>query len=488
MRIFLLCLLPGILLLASCPPLWNGIDAALYIICSPLQMYPHWPPLYPMFVGSVFKIGAILEQQSLSLSEPIKHFTDIALYTVVIVQHLLLAGGICFFLNSLPLTPRRRLYLTVLLIAISAPLYFHTHGVYSESLAIVFLFFMLGIVLRISENPGDKTLYTGYAAATLAMAFSRHPVVVCIPFLALFSLLSRRSPGTRPALCVGVSGAVCVLYFFLNFAFCKISGGPCVSSIGLGPAHRWILMGRENNGADREYLVSRLTKATDDPSLQKIIPLAFSAHDPWDDLLKGVAATLPAEQRNNAQAESQKLVNKLFRLYLFHPDWLLVSYIGGDAKTYLLSSHFSKLESPVSWMAKLIDWYPKSDFAPWYASLVEISPQTSEQIARFSSVAWKILAYSHFLSDGLLALLTSVLIWFGRGRDTSVRLCSFALSALAVALIHLLIVSIIIPYDVRYGLPHGALINAGFIAALANFFAAGSVRKSASSLSAAEYL
>ena len=165
---FLICALPSILLLLFVPPLMNYGDSASLLCGSLADNAAQRPLLYPCFVQYFVKTFG---------------FTNLAIYSILCLQHILVLAGASYMVLSVK-EPGQRVLLA--LMAVFANFFFLlNNGIYSESLDSGFLFFYFGTALRLTLQSNIENRAGLLVLSFVSVAF----MGLSNPYLLAFSVL-----------------------------------------------------------------------------------------------------------------------------------------------------------------------------------------------------------------------------------------------------------------------------------------------------------
>jgi hypothetical protein len=194
--------LPSLWFLARYLPFWKDIDATVQLIASVYDdNLLHFPPVYS-FLARVpfFVIDSLLNGHAPGIFER-QHPSLVAVYGLVVVQHVSLWIALRYFIFSFPARDTARGAITLLLASI-ASLYAFAHTGGSEAMTPITYFLVFGAGLRALLKRGTWRSWLIYTAAVFLAVGSRHInaiVLIWLPgtaiFLVLWSSLSPRLAG-----------------------------------------------------------------------------------------------------------------------------------------------------------------------------------------------------------------------------------------------------------------------------------------------------
>jgi hypothetical protein len=191
--------LPSLWFLARYLPFWKDIDATVQLIAPAYDdNLLHFPPVYS-FLARVpfFVIDSLLNGHAPGIFER-QHPSLVAVYGLVVVQHIGLWIALRYFLFSFPARDTARGAITLLLASI-ASLYAFAHTGGSEAMTPITYFLVFGAGLRALLKRATWRSWVIYTTAVFLAVGSRHInaiVLIWLPgtaiFLALWSFLSPR--------------------------------------------------------------------------------------------------------------------------------------------------------------------------------------------------------------------------------------------------------------------------------------------------------
>jgi hypothetical protein len=194
--------LPSLWFLARYLPFWKDIDATVQLIASVYDdNLLHFPPVYS-FLARVpfFVIDSLLNGHAPGIFER-QHPSLVAVYGLVVVQHVSLWIALRYFIFSFPARDTARGAITLLLASI-ASLYAFAHTGGSEAMTPITYFLVFGAGLRALLKRATWRSWLIYTAAVFLAVGSRHInaiVLIWLPgtaiFLVLWSSLSPRLAG-----------------------------------------------------------------------------------------------------------------------------------------------------------------------------------------------------------------------------------------------------------------------------------------------------
>ena len=180
---------PSLYLFLRFPPLWRDSDGfyQVYAAFSEFTIL-HWPPLYCFFARIPIALGQIINAlfcgqgfPGFQILPPI--FTDLGIYLLIFLQHVLLIGTLFFICISLTRSPLVR-SLIAGLFALSPPLYAFAHSVGSESLSniLTLLCAVLGYKCLCARAP-SRVLVFWFVAVLVATILTRHVNTILVGLL-----------------------------------------------------------------------------------------------------------------------------------------------------------------------------------------------------------------------------------------------------------------------------------------------------------------
>jgi hypothetical protein len=270
--------LPSLWFLARYLPFWKDIDATVQLIAPAYDdNLLHFPPVYS-FLARVpfFVIDSLLNGHAPGIFER-QHPSLVAVYGLVVVQHIGLWIALRYFLFSFPARDTARGAITLLLASI-ASLYTFAHTGGSEAMTPITYFLVFGAGLRALLNRATWRSWVIYTTAVFLAVGSRHInaiVLIWLPgtaiFLALWSFLSRgeiRSRRSRSFL--AITALVCGLLGLgaekvVSKALCHQFGIVERSSAGRTMSGRIATWVDRLSTDQKKALLNSVQRLTDDP-------------------------------------------------------------------------------------------------------------------------------------------------------------------------------------------------------------------------------
>ena len=190
--------LPSLWFLARYLPFWKDIDATVQLIAPAYDdNLLHFPPVYS-FLARVpfFVIDSLLNGHAPGIFER-QHPSLVAVYGLVVVQHIGLWIALRYFLFSFPARDTARGAITLLLASI-ASLYAFAHTGGSEAMTPITYFLVFGAGLRALLKRATWRSWVIYTTAVFLAVGSRHInaiVLIWLPGTAIFLALSKPTAG-----------------------------------------------------------------------------------------------------------------------------------------------------------------------------------------------------------------------------------------------------------------------------------------------------
>jgi hypothetical protein len=175
--------LPSLWFFARYLPFWKDIDATVQLIASVYDdNLLHFPPVYS-FLGRVpfFVIDSILSGHAPGIFER-QHPSLVAVYGLVVVQHIGLWIALRYFIFSFPARDIARGAIALLLASI-ASFYAFAHTCGSEAMTPVAYFLVFGAGIRALVGRAAWSSWVIYTAALFLAAGSRHINLILLIWL-----------------------------------------------------------------------------------------------------------------------------------------------------------------------------------------------------------------------------------------------------------------------------------------------------------------
>jgi hypothetical protein len=274
-------ILPSLWFLARYLPFWKDIDATVQLIAAVYDdNVLHFPPVYS-FLARVpfFVIDSLLNGHAPGIFER-QHPSLVAVYGLVVVQHIGLWIALRYFIFSFPARDIARGAVTLLLASIASFYAFaHTGG--SEAMTPITYFLVFGTGLRALLEKATWRSWVIYTTAVFLAVGSRHInaiVLIWLPgtaiFLALWSFLSpvenlkyrsrrSRSLTALTALLCGLLGLGAEKV--VSKVFCHQLGIVERSSVGRTMSGRIATWVDRLSADQKQALLNSVQRLTDDP-------------------------------------------------------------------------------------------------------------------------------------------------------------------------------------------------------------------------------
>ena len=206
-------IVPIYLLLIS-PPFLNYVDACVMFQSTISYNFPHWKPLYIVFVRGVNGLASATGFGEIFEIVPVKM---LSLYIIVIIQHICTMSAVLLFSWTVARTIAGRL-LTAILLSVYPITFLSAHFIALEGFLPALLLALVALVLRVSSEDGCTKRNLALLAGFLFLAANiRHDLIILLSFAPLAVLagaLVRKDALAqamrRFALVLGVSAAILV--------------------------------------------------------------------------------------------------------------------------------------------------------------------------------------------------------------------------------------------------------------------------------------
>jgi hypothetical protein len=281
-----LLVLPSIWMFWRFLPFWKDVDVASQLLwLANGNNILHAPPIYSF----VSRIPFWLTDKFLSGRAPSifaeQHPTLTAVYTLVILQHVLLWTALRYFLFSLPFSDRNRGIVTLMLVSV-ASFYSFAHTCGSEAMTAVTWFLVFGAGARALTGRATWRTWVIYAAALLLAIGSRHVNGLLAAWLPIAALVligfrwysrERQFPGS-----VSTDARVAGLAILLSLAaigvnrclvsyLCKRFNVIERSTLGSTLSDRIATLVNHLSRVERDRLLVKVTALTTDPNVRLAI-------------------------------------------------------------------------------------------------------------------------------------------------------------------------------------------------------------------------
>ncbi len=290
--IFLAASANAIFWLVTIPPTWAGPDSVVLMLYGINEnSIPHYPPLYPLFTRTVnFAVSnPLITPASTIATWGQGNLSDASLYSIIILQQVLLSSAITFFVCSVSKRFLVRLA-GVIPFLLTPSLSLFNHGILSESFWISFVILAFAAAWRIIKSdfsPGRN--YALYFIALLAGAQTRHVGLIfsfTLPFALLFLAINDRKERRERMKKCGWVISISVAVFFADAAITRLV---CYQ---FGVAYRSVygrsgvyLIDRVNwkqvSSGERLALERAIERKTSSSLVAGAVPVVFAATDPW---------------------------------------------------------------------------------------------------------------------------------------------------------------------------------------------------------------
>jgi hypothetical protein len=372
---WIILMLPSLLFLLDCPPLWRDSDAYWQLHSKPgTNTILHWPPLYcfgarlPMFAGAW--LDTLAHGGKIRFSDFIESvdFSDWGIYGLVIAQHALLVAALWWLVGRISKAPGVRVGVALFFASIPG-WYAFAHCVGSEALSNVVTLFFLGAALLFfrSARPGWRLFLLVVLGLALCI-LTRHVNAVMAAVLPLAtglqwltSLAERRGAGANMALArkclisiVACVAAICAGTLVLKI-LCLTQHMEYRSRIGY--TFQWRLNYLiPMDKAAREKLLLELSGKSDDPLVRKAIlaiPGGISPDRQWDtgyfnDFLLNELQLAGVKTKEARDAAKDRRLNAIAGIFLASND------------PFLRQTIFKDFLKGLGWSPSDVAWDPVS--------------------------------------------------------------------------------------------------------------------------------
>lgn len=397
---------------------------------------------------------------------PTRQLTIQGLYTIIAVQHLLYILSLLYFVRSVSSSFLRQLF--ALLVIVGVPAFvFYQHGIYSEALTISLLFFQLGatvrIVLRRAPSLADgavycTSIYLGGLAREATVFFAvLAPVIFCV----LWFWRQRASLGATVIVIV-ISVLSVAAVKGTTHALALAWDRPTTAFFGRRGIYHMNNAWKSASSEERQTLLAHLRTLSPDPDIQDAFPVALDIKSPWLEAYNKLAEFIQMDPRRQAKWDPDTLLNKLFVLYITHPDRLLLKTVAKTFSEYLENDFSSDIAGILqSTEPGSYDRYLQDDYRKTFQSLslFSLEERARSRSMRESWLArlWRGIAVVHVT---LFIFVLSLICWWRR--LLSSPLLVFSLSALFVAWANTAVLAMLTVFLTRYAIESNLLIAAAF--------------------------
>ena len=278
--------LPSIWMFWRFLPFWKDVDVVSQLLWPANESnILHAPPIYS-FLGRVpfWLTDKFLSGRGPSIFAE-QHPTLTAVYTLVILQHVLLWTALRYFLFSLPFSNRNRGIVTLMLASV-ASFYSFAHTCGSEAMTAVTWFLVFGAGARALTGRATWRTWVIYAAALLLAIGSRHVNGLLATWLPITAIVligfrwyfrGRQFPGSVSTdariagLAILVSLAVIGINHSLVSYLCKRFNVIERSTLGSTLSDRIATLVNHVSGVERDRLLANVSALTTDPNVRLAI-------------------------------------------------------------------------------------------------------------------------------------------------------------------------------------------------------------------------
>jgi hypothetical protein len=346
-----LLVLPSLWFFARYLPFWKDIDATVQLIAAAYDdNLLHFPPVYSFLARApFFVIDSLLNGHAPGIFER-QHPSLVAVYGLVVVQHIALWIALRYFIFSFPARDIARGAVALLLASIASFYAFaHTGG--SEAMTPIAYFLVFGVGIRVLLGRATWSSWVIYTLAAFLAAGSRHINLILLvwlpgtavllllwsflPFSRSLSARSRRSsslsafPAITALICTGAAfGADKIVLSTLCHQF-GVIGRSSLGSAMSGRIGTWI----DKLSAERKSaLLDSVQRLTNDP----LVKLAIQFQVEIGSYDKGTGAALADALRERGLdgekllAEKDELISQSSLCFYRTLDFGLIKEILGD--------------------------------------------------------------------------------------------------------------------------------------------------------------
>jgi hypothetical protein len=233
--IFLVLFVPSLFLMVTAPPLWRDMDAWAQVTSPPnVSTLVRFGPAYcfgarvPMWIGTL--VGAAQGNNDWPkpdfFSKPAA--TDAGIASLVLTQHLLLAGALTLLVYSASNHNGIRLGLCALCV-IQAPLYIYAHCVGTETLTLILIIAMIALLGWLGHAGLRPGLVAVYSILLLVAILTRHANAVLAAMLPGVILLGAIIVGVRTRSRGGIRKSFKLLVFAIGISLLTIGASHILS-------------------------------------------------------------------------------------------------------------------------------------------------------------------------------------------------------------------------------------------------------------------
>lgn len=462
--------LPSIFFLVTLPPQWNFIDAFLTITLEVKQVIPHWPPIYPFITQLLHNFGAHGLNFLSYLSGPKIVISTQGIYAIILFQHALYIASLIYFVRSITDRPLFRI-LGVAVISGSLCLALYEHGIYSEAITIPLMFFQLGATLRLVNSPDNRKDLAVYFSSLTCGALTRHAtaLLACLaPLVFLLLWIWRRRATMRQFVTVVLtSGAAIVAVKVVMATMIWAWNRSDVPIYGRTGTYHMYYGWRDSTPEGRVEILKHVQSLSDDKDIQDAYPVIFNITSPWLEAHNNLVTYVQSDPARKARWDPDVLLNKLYLLYLTHPDAALLGAIKNAFMGYMNNTFSAENWTILSISANsAFPRYRTPDYVKSFASSDLFDDHQLNRTTQMESSwvlhIWDGITVLHLSALATLLVLVAALLRLVPGEQLV-----FASVCLFVSWINTFVLSLITLFLGRYAVPSDVLILAAIAVTLA---------------------
>jgi hypothetical protein len=414
--------LPSIYLLRTAPPLWRDSDGFNEIASTfaPKGII-HWLPGYCLCGRLVVIIagiaGDLLQGKGLPpLSISITPLNDFGVYTLIVLQHLLLVFSLYYFVRTITDRPSARI-LCVAFFALTPWIYVYANCIGSEAFSnpLIFLVAASGWTCLKAPEIRKKNLLP-YLAVLVVASLTRQINILLATALPL-ALLPRairevleakrraqaseppRFAGRRLLIFAGTAVVALGLSIFVQLALCWVCRVPFRSTFGQTFEWRLAYL-RDLSEADRSLIIQKIDKKIADPVVTDALgglDQSLSQGDPWRDmfLFYRIDEILVRSGLKDMQIRTWQIDLKLNRIAIAVLSSMEPHYLRAVWTDFTRAAFFSQSDLAYSPFI-LTDWLQTQLVYPRYGRLRGLVSFQHE--AGYYDLLWRQTSYFHFLA------------------------------------------------------------------------------------------
>ena len=419
--LLVLCI-PSIYLLLTVPPLWRDSDGFNQIASTfaPKGII-HWLPGY-CFCGRLVLIiagitGNLLQGRGLPpLSISITPLNDFGVYTLIVLQHLLLVCSLYYFVKTITRHALTRVWCAAFF-ALTPWMYVYANCIGSEAFSnpLIFLVAASGWNCLKAPELGRKDLIAYLTLLTFASLTRQINILLAVALpLALLPRAIRETFDSRRPVTAGewpqsagirlflfvVTGVIALgLSMFVQVALCSVCRVPFRST--LGQTFEWRLAFlRDLSEADRSLIIQKIEKKIGDPVVADALEnlnQSLSRGDAWRDmfLFYRVDELLVQAGLKDMQVRTWQIDLKLNRIAIAVITSMDPHYCSAVWSDFIRVPFFSQSDLAYSPFI-LTDWLQTQLAYPRYGRLRGLASFQHE--SGYQSKLWRNAPYFHFLA------------------------------------------------------------------------------------------